>query len=145
MDNFEDCLKLKRGIDPIIIWSQVILHNQESFKSSLKQFSTWTHSTDKLLKIFSDFCKDPNEYALAGFLQLMSILEFALGNVYKSITRQLPPHLLKDVIDELTKVECFAFNQVAWFFKIYFNFIITIKYSRFLFYKSSWELRKGSI
>jgi hypothetical protein len=112
LDNYDDCLKLKRAIDPVISSSLIILHNKDNFIISLKKFSSWTFTTERLLRIFSDFSKNPAGSALATTLQLMSILEFSLGNVYKSITRQLPPHLLKDVINELTKVECFQFNQV---------------------------------
>lgn len=112
MDNFDDCLKLKRGIDPIIKQCLKILDNAEDFISSLAQFSVWTFAAEKLIQIFKDFCKNPEENSLAGVLQLTSIVEFSLGNVYKAITRQLPPHLLKDLLEEMTKFEIFQFNQV---------------------------------
>lgn len=115
LENSENCLILKRLINPIILCSQSILSNRETFKLSLKELSSWTFSEEKLIKLFDKFCQDPGKLALPGVLQLTSILEYSLGSVYKTATRQSPPHLLKDVIAELTKISCFEFNQVKIF------------------------------
>lgn len=112
LDSHETCLELKRLIDPIIAESKIILKAKERFKASLNNFSTWTSSSDQLKIIFNEFCENPEEYALAGLLQITAILEFSLGNVYKSKTRQLPPHLLKDVLIEISQLDCFNEHQI---------------------------------
>lgn len=103
---------MKKLIDPVIFNSKIILNEKERFKVSLKKFSNWTHSSNRLNLLFDDFCGNPEDFSLARILEVTAILEFSLGNVFKSTTTKLPPHLLKDVLSELSTLNCFSENQI---------------------------------
>lgn len=104
---------LKRVIDPLIINTKVILENPQQFESSLREFSAY-FNVDRSLLIFREFLENPDEFALTSTLQITSLIEFSLGNVYKSFKRQSPPHLLKDLLIELSDCDyLFDDNQVS--------------------------------
>lgn len=73
----------------------------ESFVEKLSQNSRFTGCTTRLIQIFDKFKADPDNTAADTLLQILPILEFSLGNVYLSKTRQTPPHLLKDLLQEI--------------------------------------------
>lgn len=99
---------MKRAIDPLLIESRVVLANK-NFRDELCKLSQWTHSTADLLEIYDDVCDN----SVLSVLRITSILEFALGNVYQTITHRAPPHLLKDLLQELIEVGgLFRLNQV---------------------------------
>lgn len=108
------CLKLKRAIDPVILSSHdTIIKNNDQFLEIIQSFSIWTNFTTEITRIFKEFKKQPDQYALTGFLQITAILEFSLGNVYQTKFNQQNPHLLKDLLKELRTCEVFDPNQVS--------------------------------
>lgn len=81
-----------------------ILNHHEHFKAVLESFSKWTFSYPELVEIFDEFLSDPDSNAVVLILRLTAILEFSLGNVYLKVKQQLPPHLLKDLLQELSDI-----------------------------------------
>lgn len=112
MDSYVECLKFKRLIDPVLTDCSLILKNQEEFREQLTLRSEWTNSTAEVVEIFEEFCCELEENA-AVLLRIMSVLEHALGNVFMTITNQKPPHLLRDLLQEVSEFESlFERNQV---------------------------------
>lgn len=105
LNNYGECLKCKRLLDPVLLETKVILRNQENFRQAITEFASWTSSVGELTEIFDDFCADPDETVISTLLKLSPILEFALGNAFKFITGRAPPHLLKDLLQELTTLD----------------------------------------
>ncbi|KAG5684214.1 hypothetical protein PVAND_013452 [Polypedilum vanderplanki] len=112
LDDIDSCFKLKELIDPIIISSYQVLHHKKLFIDSLKLFTNWTCASIILENIFREFCTDEKSFALTGFLVAVTILEFSLGNVYETYNKTSPPHLLKDVLNELRSCSYFQGNQI---------------------------------
>lgn len=107
-------MKCKLLIDPVLTDCSLILTNQEKFKNELIVNSEWTHSTTELIEIFEEFCSDPEGNVVEALLRTTSVLEHAMGNVYQTITNLPPPHLLKDLLQELAEVDdFFEKNQVS--------------------------------
>jgi hypothetical protein len=111
LGDIESCFKLKQLINPVIIDSLKIL-DQQQFRETLKLFANWTHSIDQLEQIFQEFQENPEDFSLCGFLETTTILEYALGNVYQTCTKNRPPHLLKDILNELSSCPYFQGNQI---------------------------------
>jgi hypothetical protein len=117
LENLDDpstCLQLKRALDSVIVCSHdAIVNKKEEFIEALERCSLWTYSTNDIQRIFKEFCDQPEQYTVTGFLQLSAILEFSLGNVYQTKFNQHPPHLFKDLLKELRVCDLFDRNQVC--------------------------------
>ena len=103
----------------MILESKVIIENSETFKEILEDFSRWTNSTPELVEVFNSL--NYTELSGISLLKITSIIEFSLGNVYQSFTHRNPPHLLKDLLEELANFnQVFLPNQVNIFeFKLH--------------------------
>lgn len=140
-------MKCKKLIDPILIECQRVFIEQETFKRTLEEYSKWTHSSLEIIEVFDEICLDPVNKVVETILRLTSLLEFALGNVYKTFTGRLPPHLFKELLQELAGLKIFEPNQVI--LKIKKNkiaiFFLSIFDLRFLFCNKFWDHQKESI
>lgn len=111
MDDSPVCLRLKRIIDPVLTaCHKAILADSKGFLTTLEPRSKWTYSGTEILEIFNNFYSQPNESALAGFLRLTAVTEYALSNVYQTYFKKNSPHLLKDLLQELK--ECPLFQRI---------------------------------
>ena len=98
-------------MDPIIFESEIIVKNSETFKEILEDYSQWTHSTAELLEVLNSL-NEP-EMSVISLLRITSIIEFSLGNVYQFLSHRNPPHLMKDLLEELANLnQVFLPNQV---------------------------------
>lgn len=114
MKSYDKCLNTKRVIDPLLIESKDIF-NHRSFKEKLCNLTQWTHSTNDLLEIYDDV-EEKSDNNISSILRITSILEFSLGNVYQTVTQKTPPHLLKDLLQELKGIDVFRPIQVNLYF-----------------------------
>lgn len=113
LQSYEECLRCKRIIDPIILESGTII-NQKRFRDVLVESSCWTNSTSELLEIFDQFVLEDNDTSINTALvaHLASVLELSLASVYETITHDPPPHLLKDLLKAIKKVDLFNPIQI---------------------------------
>jgi hypothetical protein len=119
LEVYDECLKRKRLIDPILCQTRDVLSNSEDFKGKLIENSTWTHSSVELAEVFDEFAENPRENALTALLRLSSLLEFALGNLYQATFLRPPPHLLKELLQELAQGnQALPSNQVENHFEL---------------------------
>ncbi|CRL04798.1 CLUMA_CG017854, isoform A [Clunio marinus] len=112
LESYEYCVKIKPTLDSIILNCLQIQDQPELFKKTILEFSQWTHSTSELCKIFIDWCDESEDYSILTTLQLTSMLEYALGSLYQSEKRVPPPHLLKDLLAELSDESSLEFEKV---------------------------------
>jgi hypothetical protein len=102
----------------LIAESETVTKDKQSFKDVLEIHSKWTNSTLEILEIFDDI--DDENMSLASLLRLTSILEHSLGNLYLTLKRQQPPHLLKDLLQELSVMtNTFKRNEVRFQFECF--------------------------
>lgn len=144
LESYDECLKLKRIIDPILLQSEKIFDRREYFKQKLSELSQWTESSIDLMKAFDELCDDETNSVVTVLIQT-TVIEHGLGNVFKSMTTRLSPHLLKDLLRELAAInDLFSINQVATKI-VNFHYIYKVSFSDFDTPAHHWIIKRSQL
>lgn len=104
----QECSNCLERMSGIFKESLQILERSEEFLN-LKKYFEWTQNEEKLAEIFQ---KAVNHKNIEVLLNLTAILEFSVGDIYWTVTRKAPPHLLRDLLETKEIKEVFGEIEV---------------------------------
>lgn len=113
LNSHERCVIALSRMHGIFIESQrVIKSNPNGFLRETKYNFEWCTTHDKVEILLNKMLESKHVEVL---LNLTASLEFALGNVYWTIKKKTPPHLLRDLLETTEVKSTFGEFQVNVF------------------------------
>jgi hypothetical protein len=106
----DQCVKCLRNIAGFLQGSKKILTHKENFIISIQKFCDWTLEASKIVKLFS---VSSSTRTIETILHLTTILEYSLGNIYWTVTKKSPPHLIRDLLETSEIKSVFGNTEVT--------------------------------